>query len=508
MQDCYYSESKTVSCDGGEVETVKLYLEECDDCDCDDDDYEIKVYDVDTDPSSVDEGDDIEIEGRVKLIEAPSGDHDVTVKWYIDGDLIKKKTYSLEEGESKKVSYEYDTDGLDKGYHTAKIKAYIEGESDSDSEEFYVDDDGYDYDDYEIDVGSISLDDSHPDLGDTLSGSVPIRLKESKDLPEDVGVKLYIDNYLEFTDTIEYNHLATKTYHFSVDLDGYSEGEHIVKIKAMIAGASDSSERHFTIEDGIYLDGKEHCLSYYRIWNKENLAPGEDANIYVKVLNCGYKTEPSVKVRLNAFGHNYDKYIGSLAVHASKEIVFTIQVPEDVSGQTTFYGKVWNSYTQDTKQKDFIVYNSIPFIEIKEEYKVKTGKTNKITFTIRNNGHVEDIFDLSIIGDASSWISGLPESISIKPHQKQDITIFATIPCDTEPGVYAFKVIVTNGDEIVGSSQLRVVKGFTWSWKWPTGWTIRGRIVSCCKIVFIIFLIVLVMLWLYWKAYRIRKIPI
>ena len=119
-----------------------------------------------------------------------------------------------------------------------------------------------------------------------------------------------------------------------------------------------------------------------------------------------------------------------------------------------------------------------------------------------------DIFDLSIIGDASSWISGLPDSISIKPHQKKEITIFATIPCETEPDVYPFKIIVTNGDEVVGSSQLRVVRGFTWSWKWPTGWTIRGRIISCCKIVIIIFLIVLVMLWLYWKAYRIRKTPI
>jgi len=505
MKDCYHSESKTVSCNGGEIETVNLYLEECNDCDCDDD-YEIKVYNVDTDPSSVDKGDDIEIEGKVKLIQAPSGDHDITVKWYIDGDLIKRKTYSLEEGESKVVSYTYDTDDLDNGYHTAKIKAIVDDESDSDTQEFYVKEHEY-YEDYEIDVGYISLDNTHPNLGDILSGSVPIELEEAEDLPAYIDVRLYIDNHLEYTDSIKYYHLQEKTYQFSIDLDHYSEGEHIIEIKAIVDGVSDSSERDFTIEsNGVYLDGNEHCLSYYRMWNKENLIPGKDSEIYVKILNCGYKTEPYVKVRLNAFGHNYDKYIGSLDPYESREITFIVQVPEDASGQTTFYGKVWNSYTQSIKQKDFVIYNSIPFIEIEDEYKAKTCRTNKITFTIRNNGHVEGIFNLTLIGDASSWISGLPESVQIKPHQKHDITLYADIPCDTEPDVYPFKIIVMNGDEIVGSSQLRVVRGFTWNW--PTGWTIRGRIMSCCKIIIIILLIVLVMLWLYWKAYRIRKTPI
>jgi len=507
MKDCYHSESKIVSCNSGEIKNVNLYLEECDSCDCDGcNNYEIKVFDVDTDPSSVDKGDDIEIEGKVKLIQAPSGDHDVTVKWYIDGDLIKRKTYSLEEGESKVVSYTYDTDDLDKGYHTAKIKAIVDDESDSDTQEFYVKEHEY-YEDYEIDVGYISLDNTHPNLGDILSGSVPIELEEAEDLPAYIDVRLYIDNHLEYTDSIKYYHLQEKTYQFSIDLDHYSEGEHIIEIKAIVDGVSDSSERDFTIEsNGVYLDGNEHCLSYYRMWNKENLIPGKDSEIYVKILNCGYKTEPYVKVRLNAFGHNYDKYIGSLDPYESREITFIVQVPEDASGQTTFYGKVWNSYTQSIKQKDFVIYNSIPFIEIEDEYKAKTCRTNKITFTIRNNGHVEGIFNLTLIGDASSWITGLPESVQIEPHQRHDITLYADIPCDTEPDVYPFKIIVMNGDEIVGSSQLRVVRGFTWNW--PTGWTIRGRIMSCCKIIIIVLLIVLVMLWLYWKAYRIRKTPI
>jgi len=300
---------------------------------------------------------------------------------------------------------------------------------------------------------------------------------------------------------------GTKTFHFSLETDDFDEGENTIEIRAYADGESDSSERDFTIEeDGTYyFDGTGDCLTFYKFYIKENLVAGESAKIYTKVLNCGGETQSSVKVRLSAFGKIYDRNIGTLKAHESEEIVYDIYVPDDESGQITFYGKVWSSDAEDIIEKDFAVYTGIPYVDLDDDYRVKICDSREIEFEIRNHGHAQDVFDITVLGEAASWISGIPDSIELGPHQTREITAIIDVPCDTAPGYYGFEITLSNTDEYIGSSEVRAVTG----WKWPTigkTWRVGDRELPSWIVIFVV-IVFLILVALYWKAYRIRKTP-
>lgn len=542
----------------------------------------IDVYDVDAVPHTIQEGEDVTISGRVKLLDAPTGYHMVLVEWYVDDNLEHRATHAMKKSEVKFVTLDFDTTGLSLGRHDVKINASVDSVTDEDSDHFHVEEEkividvkelevnppvicvdedetvelsvrvtlengpddtlvtakfyvegsrwdyidkeekkldedetrtfnvDYDYDAYDldvgrhrvkvvveagdetktehsslyveecfpllvyyprirydIDVGYITLDPVYPEMGDIVLVSVPITLESARTLPEGVYVEVYVDGELIDSSSLWFEHLVTKTYMFTIDTLDYSRGRHTIEVKASVDTITDMSRRTFSI--GPEELPEVHCLNIDDILIDKPLKAGEKTNVRVEVSNCGSLTEYNIKTSLTAFSKTYFADIYSISPLMSREVQFTIQVPENARGTITFGVRVYDAYTSDSMTKDFIIHTGIPLIGIKPEYQVNDCESNEIKFQVTNTGGVSDTFTLIIEGQASKWITGIPETISLQPNERRTINAYANIPCGTNEGYYSLTVTAKDAQKYSATTNLHVVKG----WKWPifpTGW--------------------------------------
>jgi len=575
--------------------------------------FEIDVYGVDTSPHTVDEGDDVTISGYVKLENATSGSHTVTVKWYVNGNLKQTKDYSMSENEEKRVEWDFDTSGLSKGTHDVKIEATVDSFSDYDTDHFYLEEEEieisvddlevypdticvyeeevielsirvrlekgpdntpvearfyireYDYWDYigndkenldrderetfvidayydgfeleegtidvkvvveagdqketeystlrvkecypdveyDIEVGFISLNPQYPEFGEDIYAKVPITLQSAPDLPQDVRLRVFIDGVSTYSSTLWFYHLEKKTYSFNIHTLDYYPGTHTIDVTATVGGTSDSSGRTFNVGPG-QMAGID-CLSVDEIWTDEPLKPGESAVIHVSISNCGSITEYNIKTSLTAFSKTYFSDIYSISPGMNREIQFITQVPEDILGVTTFGVRVYNSYTSDSMAKDFTIYTGAPSIRLKPQYDVKECEINEFSFQIINEGDVSDTFFLNVEGEASEWMTGIPEKITLGPNEKKTINVFVNIPCDLYAGEYQFTVIASNFEEYYASSKLNVIKGLEWP-TFPTGFV--GFTGSLLWLPWILLLVLIIILYIIYLEYiKERKRP-
>lgn len=575
------------------------------------DEYEIDVYDVRASPDLVEEGEDVSISGMIKLKEAPSGSHEVTVKWYVDDSKKHEETIWMHEDDVNSVSWDYDTDDLSDNRYDVKIKAFVDSVSDYDTDyfyvgegegyislgdlkvdpdsvcvsehenimlsvpvtlergsddtlvtaRFYVEDDGYwdyidkkeirldedetrtfrvyyDYDSYDLDegwhdvkvvveargrektgyddlyvsscireyevsVGWISLDPEHPEECESVTASVPVTLNSARDLPIDVYVKGYVDNDLVYSTSVEYYSRITKTFKFIIDTCDYSKDKHTIKVHATIDGITDVSKRTFIIGEDFV---KEHCLSVDDIWVDDSLIPGEEATVHVEVSSCGTRKEYDNRVSLKAFSDVEYDGVFDLSPGESEEVTIEINVPEDAEGTETFEARVWNSYVSDTLSKSFTVFTGVPVIDVEREYKVKECEVTKIAFDVINAGEATDTFTLKIKGDTTEWFSGIPQTVTLEPDERKTIKAYVSVPCDTEPGRYAFTVSAEGSQKYSVTSYLVVVK----PWAWPViDWT--GLFVGVSGImywlawVFLSLFLVLLVLFLFWLSKKSRR---
>ena len=575
-------------------------------------DCSVDVYNVDTSPTTVKEGENVKISGYVKLVEAPCSQI-VSVEWYVDDNLKHTEDYSMEEGNINSVEWNFDTNGLSEGSHSVKIKAIVKSISDEETDHFYVEkniqisigsldvdpssvcidedetvelsipvtlengpdntevtvkfyieenDNWYfidkvernldehetrtfsvDYDyysdrldegshevkvvveageqretdysylrvkecyprvQYDIEVGYINLNPQYPQFGDTVQASVPVSLQSAPSLPQDVNVKVYIDGKYAGSSTLWYYHLDTKTYTFTIDTTEYDSGSHTIDVKATVDGTTDTTRRSFTIERGEVQTGS-HCISITNVYADDLLKAGEKTTVHVEVSNCGSLTEYGVKVNLNAFSKTYFGNIYNILLGTTREVQFSVDVPGDVRGITTFGVYAYDSYTSDSTTKDFTIYTGTPLIQIKPEYQVKDCQINEFTFQIMNTGEVADTFSLSVEGQASEWMSGIPNTITLKSNERKDLIAYANIPCDMNEGNYQFTITAKNSQEYSVTSNLNVKKGWTWP-TLPTGFI--GLTGTWFWLPWILLLILIIVLYIIYLEYvKERKRP-
>ena len=431
-------------------------------------DIEIEDLDVDPDWICVDEDETIELSITVTLEEGPD-DTLVTAKFYVeddgDWDYIDEDEIRLDEDETRtfRVDYDYDEYDLDEG--TYDIKVVVEDEHEHDREieysDLYVDD--CEDSKLRIDVGWIDIDPEYPDKGDVVLISTPVSL-ESGRVPETVYVKGYVDAELVRSTSIKFDHLKTKTFEFTVDTDDYGTGPHLIKVKAEVDSERDTATRSFTIGPVGYKKITEHCLLVDSIWVDGLLQPDGRTRVYAKVLNCGTEYEEGVRARLDAFSRTYTTGFFDVPSGGSKDVFLTITVPENVRAKETLRVTVWNDYTTDTWSKDFVIYTGISLIEIDEEFIVENCGKETITFNIMNTGEVSDTFTLSVTGSGAEWVTGIPNAITLNPDDRETITAYISISCETKTGYYEFTIKVENSSKYSATSTIHVVR----RWKWPT----------------------------------------
>ncbi len=582
--------------------------------------FEIDVFDVDVNPSSVDEGDDITISGKIKLENAPSGTHTVTVKWFIDGDLKETETVSMNEGDVESVSEDFDTSGFDDGTHTGKIKAIVDSVSDQDSDTFEVEeedgngggeedlrlgsldvspsticrdddqliefsipvtledgeddteilvrffiedndggfiqvdsqrrnlDDGetrtftgsFDYDanrfdlsshdvkavaengdsetefatlrvvtcplvsDRNVDVGFISLNPEFPNQGEIVIGSVPITLKKAT-LPENVLVTVKVDGSTLVTTSIHYVSLTTQTLQFTIDTSFLATGTHTVEVLGKVDSVTDKSLRTFTVGPLPKIPtAPQHCLVIEDVWSDRPLRDGESFQITARVRNCGLSGETVTRTILDGFNKSFTFGSFFLSPDKTKDVTFTVFVPDEVFGQTTLRARAFSAFASDSLSKDFIVQSGFPTLNVKSQYGVNECRVNTIKFDIMNSGSVSDTFKISVSGDVASWFTTLPQEVTLESKQVRTIEALVSVPCGTQPGLYQFTLTVKGSPDVSVTSTLKVSKPFTFPRiSLPTGLAVSTQALAKWLLLTLLIFLLLVALiaFLAWVLY-------
>jgi hypothetical protein len=474
-----------------------------------DEDIEVVIDDFDLDPSTVctDESETVELSVKVNLEKGPD-DTLVTAKFYInDGDswdYIGRDEEHLDEDDEKtlRVDYDYEKNDLDEGSYDVKV--VVEADDIKETEYSTLDvEDCSQTGNHNVEVGFISLSPEYPQTTDRLSFSVPITLHSSDSFPTDVYLRAYVDGKLIDSRTFRFYRVETNTYTFNIDVRQYGSGTHNIEVRANIDSITDISTRDFIIGSG--MPGTTHCLSIDNIWVDSPLKAGEKLTVHVRVSNCGSLTENNVKASLTAFSKTYFNDILGIPSSKDVEVDFYVQVPDEAMKTTTFNAKVYSPYTSNTESKDFTISTGMPLISIKPEYSVKECESNEITFQVINTGDVSDTFNLITEGD-SDWITGIPERVTLEPDEEITVKGYANIPCDTQEGFYKFIVTAKNSDEYSMSSNLHVVKRWSWSIL-PTGFFTGITSVMFLIPWILLFILIALVYFFYIVSLRERRKP-
>ena len=330
---------------------------------------------------------------------------------------------------------------------------------------------------------------------------MPIELEEAPDFPQNVYVKAYIDNNLEYTTTMTYYDEEIRVFKFTFDSCDYSTGTHNVRVEAKVDSVTDSSSKSFVISDcHIYFDYKSHCLDVEKIWTNKPIQPDEDVRVYAKITNCGTEYESGMRANLEAFDMVMFNGMFTLPKGGSQEISFNLHVPEDAAGTEPFVVRTWSSYTSDVLVKEFTVYTGVPLIDIESVHKVEKGKIEKIEFDVLNVGEVTDTFTLELSGYASNWMTGMPPEITLEPDQRKTVEVYVNVPREVENGDYQFTVAAEGSPRYAVTSTLRVVEGF----KWPSLTGMFVGVAWCALLPWLLLLLLLLFLipFLIWLLSR------
>jgi len=456
----YNPDSETVTCSCGETKRVDLKLN------IENEEIRIELGNLDVDPDDIcrDEYETVDLSIPVTLESGPDNT-EVTARFYVeedgDWDYIGKDEREMDEGQTRtfEIEYDYEADDLDEGRHDVKVVVEAEDVKITEYGDLDVDDCNGEA---RVNVGYITLEPSGPDKGDIVEVKVFVTLESSEDDSERVYVYAYIDDDKFYTTSKILDEDETERFRFTFDTDDYSTGSHKIKVKAKVDDETDTSTRTFTI-GRIFGEEPGHCLAIDNIRTDKLLQPGLSVKVLIDVMSCGDADEDEVKAKLEAFSKTYYTGFFDIVSRQTKEVFVPISVPDDISGKQTIKVTVWNYEATDTWSKDFVVSTGIPFIEIKKEFAVEECETDKITFVVVNTGEVSDTFSLKVTGPVAEWITGVPEAITLEPDERNTITAYVSVPCDTELGYYEFTVTAEGSPKYSATSNIRVVR----PWRWP-----------------------------------------
>jgi len=115
-----------------ETEFARLDIE-----DCDDGKLRVNVGYINLDPSDPDKGDIVEVKVPVTLESSEDSDR-VYVYAYIDNDRFYTTSKVLDEDETERFKFTFDTDDYSTGSHTLRVTAKVDSEIDSSTRSFYI----------------------------------------------------------------------------------------------------------------------------------------------------------------------------------------------------------------------------------------------------------------------------------------------------------------------------------------------------------------------------------
>jgi len=429
---------------------------------------EVSIKDLEISPSTVcmDEDENIDISLPITLKEG--NDVEFEVKFYIrEGEewvYLGKDVETLNEDEKEEfeIEYKYEENTLAEGNY--KIKAEIEYNDEEETEYAYLRVKNCCNERAKFKIDEITLDPSNPKIGDMVIGTVPVELIEGYNV--NARLEAMVDGQLKNSENIWFGYAGqSKLFEFAFDTSDYGIGYHTVKIFVKTGSKTQEAEKEFYVSnerrDSDFVEYKrEHCLRINEIKELNSpLKSGEKTELAVEIENCGDYMERNINTKLK----DSDVMLGSpfnLRPGEEKKIIFRFYANKTENLTIN----VWNSYNSVSRIYELKVYSGRLSIHLKPEYIVYADEDNKIRFSVRNLGKVEDEFEIQTSENVMDWVFGLPEKIELKPGESKTMEI--TVNPNVVPGEYNFEIIAkTANSETTASSKFRVVE----RWKVPTG---------------------------------------
>ena len=412
--------------------------------------YSIDVYDVETSPQYVDEGEDVTISGRVKLVDAPVGYHEVIVEWFVDGMLEHTKTLSMSESESEYVSWSFDTTGLSEGVHEVRIKARIDDISDEDSTHFHVGE----AEGVEIELGNLNVDPEYicVNEGESIELWVAVTLEEGPD-DTPVTAKFYVRNGgWEYVGKVtkDMNEGETRTFRIYYYYSPYELDVGTHEVKVIVEGGDDEE-----VEYGhFYVDS---CRTEYDVsvgsitLTPEYPTEGEIITASVPVTLQASPTLPA-SVDLEVYINGGLLYSTNMIFESltEKEYVFTIDTVPYGSGTHTLTVKAKIGGVTDTSERTFTIgaiagfkgpEHCLSVDKIWVSQPLKAGKKAEVHVTVSSCGSESEVGTrVRVLAFSKIYYDG---EFTLSSGDTRDVVLYVRVPSDAS-GTETFAARVWN----------------------------------------------------------------
>jgi hypothetical protein len=410
---------------------------------------EIRVDDIDINPSSPDRGETIEI--KSDFVVDSDTTNEVKLELYIDGQLEDTYTNNYPDGVYS-YTFKLDTDELDKGGHTARIKARIYEnniveDSDSESETFDVD---------IKQKGELELIGITPEEIDT-GKKITIHIKMENIGDEKVdNIKAWLfekDEGIEIVD--EYDTLSSicedckGTLDFKIKATSSGKNKRM-KLKVKYHRDEDTVTRYFYPEIDVKgIGGKVEDATNGEIALSMNIYPAKinpDEWVHID----GFARIGSMAIENPISIYKDDVYIGSVTAESSGYYSTYVKftniglhvIKLNVGGiEETRYARVEKESTEKVEGKLGTVSVDISNTEIDLP---KKG-TNLLRITVNNNLGRAELFGLG--GDFENVEFFVPHDEIIEEGESKIFSVYFG-PVN-EPGRYNGVISVTQSDEVI-----------------------------------------------------------
>ena len=228
--------------DVGKTEYADLYVKECDGY------LRVNVGFIDLYPSNPDKGDIVQVKVPVTL-ESSHDSERVYVYAYIDGDKVYTTSKILDEDETEKFTFTFDTDDYSTGSHTIRVTAKVDSETDSSSRSFTIGKAFAKEPDHCLSIDSIKTD---KPLQPGESVKLLINVMSCGDADEnEVKVKVEAFSKTYVTGFFDIVSRQTKEAFIPISIPDDALGKQTIKVTAWNDETSDTWSKDFVVSTGI-----------------------------------------------------------------------------------------------------------------------------------------------------------------------------------------------------------------------------------------------------------------
>lgn len=466
---------------------------------------EIRVDDIDLDPSSPDRGETIEI--KVDFVVDSDTTNEVKLELYIDGQLEDTYTNNYADGVHS-YTFKFDTDQLDKGGHTVRIKARIYDnniveDSDSESETF------------EVDIkqkGELELVGITPEEIEVgKKTTIHIKMENIGDEKVD-NIKAWLfekDKGIEITD--EYDTLSSicedckGTLDFKIKATSSGENKEM-KLKVKYHRDEDTVTRYFYPEVDVKgVSGKVEDVTSGEIALSMNVYPSKiNPNEWVHI--DGFARIGSMALENPISIYKDDVYIGSVIAentgYYSTYVKFTTTglhvIKLKINGiEETRYVTVKKEVVEVALEEEKLGTVSVDISNTEIDL-AKKG-TNLLRITVNNNLGGAELFGVK--GDFENIEFFVPHDEIIEDGESKVFSVYFS-PID-EPGRYTGMISVTQAGEVIKEVPISLyVSSYEKAKKVGLFGIFRIFAPFALGVIAVVFIIIFVIMWINKSAFR------